>query len=73
VRDEQSNEGRVFDEPVVGSFAVVESKRAAGRLDDQLAELIEFVWACEAAAAQAERIDAAIRRGCRESRNNKEK
>jgi len=59
--------------PAVGSFAVVESERAAGRLDYQLAELIEFVWACEAAAAQADRIDATIRWGCRESRNNKEK
>jgi hypothetical protein len=59
--------------PAVGSFAAVESEPAAGRLDDQLAELIEFVWACEAAAARAERIDAARRWGCRESRNNKEK
>jgi len=59
--------------PAVGSFAVVEFERAAGRLDYQLAELIEFVWACEAAAAQADRIDAAIRWGCRESRNNEEK
>ena len=40
--------------PAVGAFAVVESEQAAGRLDYQLAELIEFVWACEAAAAQAD-------------------
>jgi hypothetical protein len=59
--------------PAAGSFAAVASERAAGRLDDQLTELIEFVWACEAAAARAERIEAAIRWGCRESRNNKEK
>ena len=37
--------------PPVGSFAVGESEQAAGRLDYQLAELIQFVWACEAAAA----------------------
>jgi hypothetical protein len=30
-------------------------------LDAQLTELIEFVWACEAAARREERIDAAIR------------
>jgi hypothetical protein len=30
-------------------------------LDAQLTELIEFVWACEAAARGEERIDAAIR------------
>jgi len=59
--------------PPVGSFAVGESEQAAGRLDYQLAELIRFVWACEAAAAQADRMDAAIRWGCRESRNNREK
>jgi hypothetical protein len=59
--------------PAIGSFAVVESEQAAGRLDCQLAELIEFVWACEAGAAQADRIDAAIRWGCRELRNNKGK
>jgi len=43
----------------VGSFGVVESEQAAGRLDYQLAGLIEFVWACEA-VAQADRIGAAI-------------
>jgi len=59
--------------PAVGAFAVVESEQAAGRLDYQLAELIEFVWACEAAAAQADQIDAAIRWRCRESRMTKEK
>lgn len=32
-------------------------------LDTQLMELIEFVWACEAAARREERIDAAIRYG----------
>jgi hypothetical protein len=32
-------------------------------LDAQLTELIEFVWACEAAARREERIDAAIRYG----------
>jgi hypothetical protein len=31
------------------------------QLDAQLTELIEFVWACEAAARREERIDAAIR------------
>jgi hypothetical protein len=30
-------------------------------LDAQLTELIEFVWACEAAARREDRIDAAIR------------
>jgi hypothetical protein len=30
--------------PAVGSFAVVESEQAAGRLDYQLAELIEFEY-----------------------------
>jgi hypothetical protein len=59
--------------PIVGSFAVVESEQAAAPLDYQLAELIEFVWACETVAAQADRIDAGIRWGCSESRNNKEK
>ena len=57
----------------VGSFAVVESEQAAGRLDYQLADLIEFVRACESGAAQADGIDAAIRWGSRESRNDKEK
>jgi hypothetical protein len=32
-------------------------------LDAQLTELIEFVWACEAAARREERIDVAIRNG----------
>jgi hypothetical protein len=30
-------------------------------LDEQLTELIEFVWACEVAARREERLDAAIR------------
>ena len=30
-------------------------------LDAQLIELIEFVWACEAAARREDRIDAVIR------------
>ena len=59
--------------PPVGSFAVGESEQAAGRPDYQPAELIQFVWACEGAAAKADRIEAAIRWGCRESRNNREK
>jgi hypothetical protein len=41
--------------PTVGSFSGVESERAAAPLDYQLAELIEFVWACETIAAQADR------------------
>jgi hypothetical protein len=32
-------------------------------LDAQLTELIEFVWACEAAARREVRIDAVIRYG----------
>lgn len=32
-------------------------------LDAQLTELIEFVWACEAAARTEARIDAVIRHG----------
>ena len=32
-------------------------------LDVQLTELIEFVWACEAAARTEDRIDAVIRYG----------
>jgi len=32
-------------------------------LDAQLTELIEFVWACEAAARLDDRIDAAIKYG----------
>jgi hypothetical protein len=32
-------------------------------LDAQLTELIEFVWACEAAARREDRIDAVIRYG----------
>ena len=32
-------------------------------LDAQLTELIEFVWACEAAARREARIDAVIRYG----------
>jgi hypothetical protein len=59
--------------PAAGSFTLVESEQAAGRLDYQLAELIESVLACEAAVAQADQIDAAIRWGCRESRMTKEK
>ena len=46
----QSNEGGVSMKPIAGSFTLVESEQAAGRLDYQLAELIEFVWACEAAS-----------------------
>jgi len=34
---------------------------AIAGLDAQLLELIEFVWACEAAARREDRIDAAIR------------
>jgi hypothetical protein len=37
--------------------------RSVAPLDAQLTELIEFVWACEAAARREERIDAAIRYG----------
>jgi len=33
---------------------------AIAGLDAQLLELIEFVWACEAAARREDRIDAAI-------------
>jgi hypothetical protein len=33
---------------------------AIAGLDAQLTELIEFVWACEAAARREDRIDAAI-------------
>ena len=33
---------------------------AIAGLDAQLMELIEFVWACEAAARREDRIDAAI-------------
>jgi len=32
-------------------------------LDAQLTELIEFIWACEAAARREDRIDAAIKYG----------
>ena len=32
-------------------------------LDAQLTELIEFVWACEAAARTEDRIDAVVRYG----------
>jgi hypothetical protein len=49
-----------------------ESDIAAGRLDLQLTELIEFVWACEAAAAQADRIEAAVRWSCPEPHRTKE-
>lgn len=59
--------------PAAGSFTLVEFEQAAGRLDYQLAELIEFVWTSEAAAAQADQIDATIRWSCRESRMTKEK
>ena len=36
---------------------------AIAGLDAQLLELIEFVWACEAAARREARIDAVIRYG----------
>jgi hypothetical protein len=36
---------------------------AIASLDAQLTELIEFVWACEAAARTEDRIDAVIRYG----------
>jgi hypothetical protein len=36
---------------------------APAPLDAQLAELIEFVWACEVAARREDRIDAAIKYG----------
>jgi hypothetical protein len=36
---------------------------AAPPLDAQLAELIEFVWACEGAARREDRIDAAVKYG----------
>ena len=32
-------------------------------LDAQLTELIEFIWACEAAAQTEDRIDAVVRYG----------
>ncbi|MDQ6899379.1 MAG: hypothetical protein M3072_07720 [Candidatus Dormibacteraeota bacterium] len=32
-------------------------------LDAQLTELIEFIWACEAAAKREDRIDVAIKYG----------
>ena len=32
-------------------------------LDAQLMELLEFIWACEAAARREDRIDAAIKYG----------
>jgi hypothetical protein len=49
--------------PTTASLAVtnIESDIAAGRLDLQLTELIEFVRACETAAAKADRIEAAVR------------
>lgn len=72
-QNEHSNEIASVMKRTPGSVAVVdsESKHAAGRLDYQLAELIEFVWECEAAAAQADRIEAALRWGCRESLKTK--
>jgi hypothetical protein len=36
---------------------------AIASLDAQLTELIEFVWACDAAARTEDRIDAVIRYG----------
>ncbi len=39
------------------------SEQTAPPLDSQLAELIEVVWACEAAARREDRIDAAIKYG----------
>ena len=41
------------------------TEQACRPLDDQLAELIEVVWACEAAARREDRIDAAIKYGRR--------
>ena len=38
-------------------------RTAIASLDAQLTELVEFVWACEAAARTEARIDAVIRYG----------
>ena len=72
-RDEHSNEIGSVMKPMPRSVPVVDSasKYAEGRLDYQLAELIEFVWACEATAAHADRIEAALRWGSRESLKTK--
>ena len=43
--------------------AVRNELTAIASLDAQLTELIEFVWACEAAAWREARIDAVIRYG----------
>ena len=39
------------------------ARSSVASLDAQLTELIEFVWACEAAARREDRIDAAIKYG----------
>lgn len=39
------------------------SDSLAGRLDAQLSELLEVVWACEVAARREDRIDAAVKYG----------
>jgi hypothetical protein len=57
--------------PKQGSFVDLDSGHAEGRLDYQLAELIEYVWACEAAAAKADRIEASLRWVDRESLKTK--
>jgi hypothetical protein len=56
----------------VGSFGVVESEQAAGRLDYQLAGLDRVRVGMRSGCGQADRIVAAIRWGCRESRIDKE-
>ena len=50
--DEQSTPAKIRDRG---------SEPSSYRLDAQLAELIEVVWACEVAARREDRIDAAIR------------
>jgi|GEM_PF-5438566 len=42
---------------------VCNEPKAIARLDAQLSELIEFVWACEAAARREDDVDAVIRYG----------
>jgi len=42
------------------------ARSSVASLDAQLTELIEFVWACEAAARREDRIDAAIKYGATE-------
>lgn len=50
------NEQRTNGDRASRAFLAADSEATAGRLDYQLSDLIEFVWACEGAAEREDRM-----------------